>query len=243
VIQGLTKNWMLLGLCGILEAIISGIFLSVHSLNGTVILLGKLAMAAGVLTIAGGVWRSATGKCWLLALNGLALGGLGVIWYALIRFRISLLTLALLVVVMALSVGVLELGITPTMRRQGHIMDQWFLPLTGVASIGFTLGFLALGLGWIKIEPGSNLDLLWLGSYFAFSALWKLGLALRLRCHGHSESNQRERLPPLAKRKTRTLTRNAPGSTRVFCRKTNKDRAWRHGIYKSCPAGQLFGKC
>ena len=52
--------------------------------------------------------------------------------------------------------------------------------LAGVASVGFAVAFLALGLRWITVEPGSRSDLLWLGSYFGFSAICMLGLGLRL---------------------------------------------------------------
>jgi hypothetical protein len=46
-------------------------------------------------------------------------------------------------------------------------------------SLGFALAFVALGFGAIKIEPGSHTELLWLGAYFAFSAVCMLGFALR----------------------------------------------------------------
>jgi uncharacterized membrane protein HdeD (DUF308 family) len=125
MIQTLTKNWRLLALCGVLEAIISVICfimqdadgpLTFQARNGAVLFLGQLALAAGACTIAAGLWRSTKGKCWLLVLNGR--------------------------------------------------MVSW---------LGRSLGF-----RWIKIEPGSHSDLLWLGSYFGFSAICMLGLALRL---------------------------------------------------------------
>jgi uncharacterized membrane protein HdeD (DUF308 family) len=196
---------VLVALCGVLDAIISVIYvvmqetdgpLTLHSWNGTVVFLGKLALAAGACMITAGVWRSATGKGWLLVLNGLALGALGVIQYGLTRFRISFLTVTLLIILMAMSIGLLELVIARTLRRQRHFADGWFLALAGVASFGFAVAFLALGFRWIKIEPGSHSDLLWLGSYFGFSAICMLGLALRLRSLGPFQSGQ-EALPPL----------------------------------------------
>ena len=205
MIQTLTRNWVLVALCGVLDAIISVIYvvmqetdgpLTLHSWNGTVVFLGKLALAAGACMITAGVWRSATGKGWLLVLNGLALGALGVIQYGLTRFRISFLTVTLLIILMAMSIGLLELVIARTLRRQRHFADGWFLALAGVASFGFAVAFLALGFRWIKIEPGSHSDLLWLGSYFGFSAICMLGLALRLRSLGPFQSGQ-EALPPL----------------------------------------------
>ncbi len=206
MIQTLTKNWLLLALCAVLNAIISVIYLimqdtdgplTLQSWNGTVVFLGKLALAAGACTIAAGIWRSTDGKCWLLVLNGLALGALGLIQYGLTRFRISFLTVALLIILMAVSLGILELIIARTRRRQHHVADGWFLALAGVASVGFALAFFALGFRWIKIEPGSHADLLWLSSYFGFSAICMLVLALRLHSQGLSQSAQREALPPL----------------------------------------------
>ncbi len=190
-------------MCGILDAIISAIYLimwdtkgpvTFHSWNGTVVLLGKLAFAAGFCTIAAGVWKSVSGKCWLLVLHGVALGALGLIQYGLTGFRISLLTVALLVVVMAAS---MELTLVQALGRQRHAADRWFLALAGVASGSFVLAFLALGLRWIEIGPRSHVDLLWLGSYFGFSAICMLGLALRLHGHDLSRSGREEAVPPL----------------------------------------------
>jgi hypothetical protein len=76
VIDTLIKNWLLLGI--------------VHSWNGTYVLLGRLlALSAGGCTIEAGLWRSTKGKGWLLVLNGLALGALGLIYYAFVRFGLA----------------------------------------------------------------------------------------------------------------------------------------------------------
>jgi uncharacterized membrane protein HdeD (DUF308 family) len=189
MIQTLIKNWWLLALCGILDAIISVIYLimrdadgplAFHAWNGAVVLLGKLALAAGACTIAAGIWRSAKGKCWLQVLNGLALSALGLISYKLTHYPISFRTVALLLVVMAMSVGIFELITARTLRRPRHAADEWFLGLAGAASVGFALAFFALGFRWIKLEPGSHSDLLWIGSYFGFSAICMLALGMRL---------------------------------------------------------------
>src|SRR5438876_9248884 len=96
LIQTLIKNWLLLALCGVLDAIISVIYLimqdrdgplTFHAWNSAVVFLGKLALASGACTIAAGIWRSTNGKSWLLVLNGLALGALGLIQYGFVRFR------------------------------------------------------------------------------------------------------------------------------------------------------------
>ena len=205
MIQTLSKNWWLLALCGVLDAIISGIFLVTQdgpltfpAWRGAVVFLSKLALAAGVCSIAAGIWRSAKGKCWLLALNGLALSALGLIFnLGVSGYRISFRTVALLVVVMAVSIGILELATARTLRRQRPVADEWFLGLVGAASVGFALAFFALGFRWIKLEPGSHSDFLWLGSYFGFSAICMLGLALRLYGLDPSQSGQSETLPTL----------------------------------------------
>ena len=177
MIQTLIKNWWLLVLCGVLDAIISVIHLNFHAWKVGGPFLGRLALAAGVCTIAAGIWRSAKGKCWLLVLNGLALSALGLIYNRVFGFRISFRTIALLLVVMAMSVGIFELVTARTLRR--HVADEWFLGLAGAASVGFALAFLALGFRWIQLEQPESM-FLWLSSYFGYSAICMLALALRL---------------------------------------------------------------
>lgn len=152
-----------------------------HSWNGTVVLLGKLAIGAGLVAIAASLWRASTDKCWPLALHGLALGALGMILYGLTGFKISLLTISLLIVVMALTFGILALILAQALGRQHRTADRWVWSLAGAASGGFALTFLALGFRLIEIRPGSHVELFWLGAYFVFSATCLLTLALRLR--------------------------------------------------------------
>ena len=189
MIQTLIQNWWLLALCGVLDALISVVYLVMAGTDGpilsstwrgTVVFVGKLAMAAGACTIAAAIWRSRSGKSWALALNGLALAALGFIQYGLTRFRISILAFAMLIIVMTVSGGILELTVARTLRRQRHIAAGWFFGLAGIVSVAFVLPSLALGLHWIRIEPGSDLDLLWLGFYFGFAAICTMTLAARL---------------------------------------------------------------
>jgi uncharacterized membrane protein HdeD (DUF308 family) len=188
LIQTLIKNWWLLALCGVLDAIFSVVYLVTqasdgsltvrkYAVHGTIVFLGKLALAAGACTIAAGLWRSTKGKSWLLVVNGLALSALGLIFNNLTHYRISFRTVALLLVVMAMSIGIFELVTARTLRRQ--VADEWFLGLAGAASVGFALAFLALGFRWIQLEQPESM-FLWLSSYFGFSAICMLGLALRL---------------------------------------------------------------
>jgi hypothetical protein len=181
VIRTLTRNWMLLVTCGILNAAISAIYLvmwgtdgplAFHSWNSTVILLGKLGLAAGVCAIAAGIWRSASGRCWPLAFYGIALGSLGVLEYGFTASRISLLTVALLGMMMAGSMGVLYALLARALGRRFYV--------AGVISGVLALALLPLALRWIAIRPGAHLDLLWFGACSALSAACTIGIALLL---------------------------------------------------------------
>jgi len=190
MIRTLIKNWWLLALYGVFDALYSGANLFMqerdgslawrtHAAKGTLALLGKLAIAAGACAIAAGVWRSAQGKSWLLALNGLALSTLGLIftfWKGPLAFR----TIALLLVVTALSIGIFEFVIARALGRERQVADEWFLRLAGVASIGFAFAFFAFAFHWIELEPRPHADFLWFGAFFGFCAVCMLGLALRM---------------------------------------------------------------
>jgi hypothetical protein len=207
LIQTLSKNWLLLALCGVLEAIISVIYLIMYDtgpdgplpVSGwmtAVVFMNRLTLSAGVCAVAAGIWRSAKGKSWLLVVNGLALSAYGLIplfW----RGPLSFDFFALLLVVMAMAIGILALAIARTLRR--YAADKWFFGLAGAGSVGFALAFLALVNRWIQLErrPFHPSVFLWICLYFGFSAICMLGLALRLHSHGLSRSGQGEDLPPL----------------------------------------------
>jgi uncharacterized membrane protein HdeD (DUF308 family) len=202
LIQTLTKNWWLLGLCGVLDAIISVIYLIIYYTtpdipggNGMEVFLNRLTVAAGVCTIAASLWRSANGKSWLLLLNGLTLSayGLMVLFW---RGPLSYGFFALLVVVMAMSFGILTLAIARTLR--GRVADEWLFGLAGATSIGLALAFLALANHWIQLERRlfHPSVFLWFCFYFGFSAICMLVLALRLH-NLSSQPNPWETLPPL----------------------------------------------
>jgi uncharacterized membrane protein HdeD (DUF308 family) len=205
LIQTLTKNWWLLALCGVLDAIISVIYLIIYEAgpdalalhgNGTMAFLNRLALAAGACTIAASIWRSAEGKSWLLVLNGLALsayGSMSLFWRGPLSYRFF----ALLVVVMAMTFGILAFTVARTLRRR--VADKWFFGSAGAASTGFALAFLALANHWIQLErrPFHHSVFLWFCFYFGFSAICMLGLALRLHKLGPSQSIQWNASTPL----------------------------------------------
>lgn len=172
----LMKNWWLLALAGVLEAAYAAANLFMQSPDGsltlrtfavrsTMLLVGTLALAAGTCTIAAGLWTSPR-KSWLLVLHGLAFCALGWLlrfWTGPLAFR----TIAALIVVMALSAGIFELA-----------AHKWLLSLAGATSVGFALVFLAMAFLWIRPQTAES-SFVWMGSYFGFSALCLLALALR----------------------------------------------------------------
>ncbi len=159
MIQRLIQSWWSFALCVVLDAMISVIYFA-HAGNGfhaskDIVFLGRLTLAAGVCTIAAGIWNSGSGKSWLLLLNGLALGSLGLALSGIFGSRISFRTVALLVILMAVSAGIFEMGTARILRRQRHVTRGRLLAAAGMVSLGFAVVFLALGLGWIKLDPGS----------------------------------------------------------------------------------------
>jgi uncharacterized membrane protein HdeD (DUF308 family) len=191
VIQTLIKSWWLLALCGILDAIFAVVIFLMASPDGspilhtflhsksTIALLGRLALVAGACTIAASIWSSSKGTSWLLTLNGLACSSFGLLVALGATRPIAFPTIALLIVVMAVSIGIYELATAQALRR--HLVDEWFFGAAGVVSVGFAVAFLAFVLRWIKLDPGSPAQTFyWMGSYFGFSAVCMLGLALRL---------------------------------------------------------------
>ena len=214
MIQTLIKNWWLLALCAVLNATFSVTYIMMldptgfrkYAVQSTVVFLGRVALAAGFGAIVAGVWRSTTGKCWPLVLNGLAFVAMGVIFIGVFGPRISLRTIALLVIAMALGIGILELAMARTMRRHRRVVDEWFLRLAGVVSFAFAVWFLALVFGLIRLGPESHSDFVWFGSYFGFTAISMFVLALRL--HGLGPLSQWEVLPSLNPADTRRQRAN-----------------------------------
>jgi len=186
--QTLVKNWWLLALCGVLDALFAVmIFMAspdgspdlriyMHSKNA-ITQLGVFALGAGVCTIASSVWSSRKNHSWLLVLNGLACGFLGLLVTLGATRPIAFRTIALVIVIMAVSMGIYELTAARTLR--GHPIDEWLLGAAGVVSVGFAVAFLAFVLRWIKLEPSPSAQTFhWICSYFGFTAICMVGLAL-----------------------------------------------------------------
>lgn len=189
--QSLVKSCWLLALCGVIDALFAVLIVLMGSPHGSPILhtliqnraaisqLGLLALAAGVCTIAASVWRSRKGNSWLLALNGLACTSLGLLFNLGPTRPITFRTIALVIVTMAMSIGLYELATARTLR--GQLIDEWLLGAAGVVSVGFAVVFLGFVLRWIKLDPSPSAQTFnWLGSYFGFTAICMVGLAVRL---------------------------------------------------------------
>jgi uncharacterized membrane protein HdeD (DUF308 family) len=202
--QTLVKSWWMLALCGVFEALFAVLIFLMGNPDGSPILrtvlhsrnaiapLGVLALTAGVCTVAASVWSSRKDNSWLLVLNGLACISLGLLVTLGATRPIAFRTIALVIVVMAMSIGLYELATARALR--GHLRDEWLLGAAGVVSVGFAAVFLAFVLRWIKLDPSPSAQTFhWLASYFGFTAICMVGMALRLnglRVHMHRLSRR-----------------------------------------------------
>ncbi|HEY7208947.1 MAG TPA: hypothetical protein VH477_01640 [Bryobacteraceae bacterium] len=167
------KNRWLLLICGVLNLAIAVLYFQHADYGYTalrdMLLLGRLMLAAAACTIAAGAWAYADGRRWLLVLNGLGLSALGLLFNGVFGFKIRLLTIALVLIVMALSLAVLTLE-----NARLHTLFR----IAGMVLIAFAGIFAALGFHLVLLGPESRADAVWIGSYFAFSAMVLFGLAL-----------------------------------------------------------------
>lgn len=202
----LSKIWWLLALCGIVDAMCAAMNFLMRNPDGSLSLrrfalpnavwdLSMLALVAGACAIAAGVSNSGRGNSWLLSLHGLALGAFGLIGVSpLVRGPLSFRAISLLFVLMAVSVGVFALRTAQALRSGGP--DRWFLSVSGAASIGFALSFIAVGFGWVRLGPPHSFWI-WMSSYFGLCAIFMLYLAFRVRSQSVSQLGPREVVPPM----------------------------------------------
>jgi uncharacterized membrane protein HdeD (DUF308 family) len=189
VSQNLIERWWLLVLSSLFYATFSFMILFIWSPDGLMTLhtfahsrssieqLGLVALTAGVCTVAAGIWNARKANSWLLMLNGLGCSALGIMVALGSTRPITFRSLALVIAVMAVSIGVYEVVAAQTLR--GHRVDEWLLAAAGVVSVGFAGVFLSFVFGWVRLEPSPSAQTFhWLGSYFGFSAICMLGLAL-----------------------------------------------------------------
>ena len=170
----LSRGWWLLLLRGIV-AIAFGLLAWAQpgiTLAALVLLFGAYSMADGVLCL----WTAIAGPkeheyWWLLLLEGLL--GIGVGFLTLFAPGMTALALLFYIAIWAIGTGVLEIVVAIRVRKE--IKDEWWLLLSGLASVVF--GVL------LAAAPGAGaLAVLWLIGLYAivFGALL-LMLAFKTR--------------------------------------------------------------
>jgi len=190
VVQTSNKSWWLLTLSGVLYATLSILIFLVKDADGSSVLrryvharnavteMSMLVLAAGACTVVAGLWNLRKGNSWLLVLNGISCSALGLLLSFGASRPVAFRTVAFWIVAMAVSIGMYELTTAQALRW--HLADAWFLGAAGVLAACFALAFLAFLFRWMKLDPSpSPQTFYWLSSYFAFSALCMLNLALR----------------------------------------------------------------
>ncbi len=235
MIQTLVRNWGLLVLCAVLEALLSANYLVMqerdghwalrsYALPGTVTFLGQLALAAGFLALGASLWRSVRGRCWPLLINGLALGAMGLLFLGAFGPRVSFRSIAGLLVVMAASLCLLAVS---TVRALGHrTRNRWIAGTAGLLAFAFALVF-----AWMQPQPGTHSEILWIGAYLGFQSLCLLGLALRLHmpeAGGWSTSTRPPALPHP------TLSPASPASPKTSSRIIRSVAAFRYSSSAAC---------
>ena len=187
--HNLIKRCSLLVLCSLFYATFSFMILFIWSPDGFPTLhtfahyrssieqLGLVALAAGVCAVATGIWNAREANSWLLVLNGLACSAFGTLVVLGASRPITFRPIAIAIVVMAVSIGLYELVVARTLPS--HRFDEWLLTAAGVISISFAGVFLGFVFGWIRLDPSPSAQTFhWLGSYFGFSSICMLVLAL-----------------------------------------------------------------
>ncbi len=186
MIQSPIKAWSLLAASGIFNAVISAMYFGhaeygIHSLR-VVVHFGELTLAAGICSIAAGLWNPASRHRLLRIFDGLVLNGLACVALGLLlTFRsgpTTFRTVALLVFAMSVGLAIHQFTSARTLPRTAA--SNSLHAAAGFISLSFAIVFLAFALRWIKLDPSPSAQtFLWLGFCFSFSAICMLGMALR----------------------------------------------------------------
>jgi uncharacterized membrane protein HdeD (DUF308 family) len=189
MMRNLFASRWLLAAAAALEVLVSLAYLNLAGRSfhiATVVLfIGIPTLFAGVCVIAAAALRLASGRSWLLMLNGLACLALGTVFTFEMGRAVAFRSIALLVVIMAGSSAVYAALAARVARHRA--LGEWLAAAAAILSVGFTAAFLGFAMRWIPLKPvGPSQTLHWLGSYFGFSALCVLALALRIRSIGET---------------------------------------------------------
>lgn len=172
----LSRNWGWLLFRGILSLLfgIGAFAWPLLTLKVLIVLYGAYALVDGVIAVIAAISGGSPLPRWWLVLIGLLSIAAGVtvfLWP-------GLSALALLFVIGAASVvrGVFEIAGAIALRKE--ITNEWFLILSGLASVAF-------GVLVILFPGGGAIAMIWvIAAYSVFLGLLLIFLALRLRRHG-----------------------------------------------------------
>ena len=173
--ETLARNWWALVLRGI-AGVIFGVLTFINpgmTLAVLIVLFGAYAIVDGVFNLVAAVSGRTGQPWWHLVLEGIVSIAAGVIAFA----WPGLTALALLWVIAgwAIITGVLE--IVAAIRLRKHIDNEWWLVLSGVASVVFG------GLLIVAPVAGALAVTLWIGAYAVVFGALMIALGLRLRRH------------------------------------------------------------
>jgi uncharacterized membrane protein HdeD (DUF308 family) len=179
MLHALAKCWWLLllrGIAGITFGILAFIWPGL-TLVTLVLLYGAFALVDGVLSLVAAFTGSAKPvPTWWLVVVGLLGIGAGVVTF--LWPGITAIVLVLIIGAWALVHGIFEIIGAIQLRKE--IDNEWWLILSGALSVIFGLIVLIL--------PGAGaLGLIWgIAAYSIAFGIMFIGLALRLRKHGHT---------------------------------------------------------
>ena len=173
--ETLARNWWALVLRGI-AGVIFGVLTFINpgmTLAVLIVLFGAYAIVDGVFNLVAAVSGRTGQPWWHLVLEGIVSIAAGVIAFA--WPGLTLLALVWLVAGWAIITGVLE--IVAAIRLRKHIDNEWWLVLSGVASVVFG--------GLLIVAPiaGALAVTLWIGAYAVVFGALMIALGLRLRRH------------------------------------------------------------
>lgn len=170
----LANNWWALALRGVI-AVLFGVLTWIWpalTLGSLVLLFGAYVLLDGIFSVLAAL-KAPQGhqRWWVLLIEGvvgIAVGVLTFLWPG-----VTGLVLLYLVGAWAILTGVLEIAAAIRLRK--HIRGEWFLALSGVASLLFGL--------LVMVAPiaGALAIALWIGAYAIVFGLLLLALAFRLR--------------------------------------------------------------
>lgn len=170
----LARNWWALALRGAIAVVFGLLTFAMPGMTLQILLLlfGAYALVDGIFTILAAVREAQAHHRWgVLLLEGIAGILAGVLTFA--WPGITALVLLYLIAAWAIFTGIFEIAAAIKLRKV--ITGEWFLALSGVASVLFgLLLFLAPG-------PGALVVVWWIGAYALVFGILMIALAFRLR--------------------------------------------------------------